>query len=705
MGRAVSYTLEPPDTQGAPVPLSDLLAKLERSGSKAVSPKGAIGKYQIMPATARQYGFDPAKLTDDAYAKKAADKIGADLVKQFGGDEDAILVAYNAGPGRAKKWVDAGRKFDDLPSETQKYLRHAHGLSNEPSAKPASSPETKGRYTLVPPTPLEKAKMADEAKPKPSKPPTTGERVAEGFTNIPKEIGKRFSQSQQAYSKDLTTPIGPDKREMVNKLIDMTNPLTMGPGRQLVDRAASIGSDVLGMVSSPLTGLLDSTIGRPVETATGGRVSRETAGDVASALIPVAGELSTARKAATLAKEAGVTNNTARAILAKPIPAKAALLPAAGDTSHVARVARLQKDGVYITPWAAKGGNAKLTGDKLTSEPHVGQAIMEAQQKSIESMNRAVYNKALRYIGDHVGPNDPVGRDGIANVGQKLGKAYEELLPSIRVHADNKALADASGLRQRAAKLGEAGERQFNAIFDQEVGRHFENGQMMDGRQFKTAESELGRLSRSMKGSPDHNQRELGHLLDDTADVLRSAAERTSPPGIRPRLKAINSGYAIFTRIQDASARRITAPHEGEFGVFTPTDLMAAVKKGDRSVRKGAFARGDALLQGFAEDAASVLPNKMPDSGTAGRLRQGRAGAVVGAAVSGVPGAIMGYGADVASQSVTNSLARHVLARHANSGATRNYLKSAQGRLTAGTYGGAAGLSGAINTVGDGSGN
>jgi soluble lytic murein transglycosylase-like protein len=43
------------------------LASLEGSGDDAVSPKGAIGKYQIMPATARQYmgkDFDVKTLFD-----------------------------------------------------------------------------------------------------------------------------------------------------------------------------------------------------------------------------------------------------------------------------------------------------------------------------------------------------------------------------------------------------------------------------------------------------------------------------------------------------------------------------------------------------------------------------------------------------------------------------------------------------------------
>jgi hypothetical protein len=127
--------------------IEDLLPKvraLEGSKDDAISPAGAIGRYQIMPGTARQYGFDPTKLTDPSYNETAARTILTDLYRRFRGDEDAILTAYNAGPGRAAKlltagpgtrleaeqgkhgWeyarVDADRSEAGLPLETQEYL-------------------------------------------------------------------------------------------------------------------------------------------------------------------------------------------------------------------------------------------------------------------------------------------------------------------------------------------------------------------------------------------------------------------------------------------------------------------------------------------------------------------------------------------------------------------------------------------------------
>lgn len=112
----------------------DLVRHLEQSGDSAVSPAGAIGRYQIMPGTAKQYGFDPAKLKDPLYNENVASYILDQLDKRYANIQDpkakleAILIAYNAGPGRADAWLAHGRDDKRLPVETQKYLNHAQRL-------------------------------------------------------------------------------------------------------------------------------------------------------------------------------------------------------------------------------------------------------------------------------------------------------------------------------------------------------------------------------------------------------------------------------------------------------------------------------------------------------------------------------------------------------------------------------------------------
>lgn len=98
---------------------ADLLAAVAKQESgydpKAVSPAGAQGLMQLMPATAKGLGvtdsFDPAQAVDGAA------RLLSDLLDRFG-RTDLALAGYNAGPG-------AVLRYDGVPPypETQNYVR------------------------------------------------------------------------------------------------------------------------------------------------------------------------------------------------------------------------------------------------------------------------------------------------------------------------------------------------------------------------------------------------------------------------------------------------------------------------------------------------------------------------------------------------------------------------------------------------------
>jgi len=106
--------------------LSDVYG-LERSGETAVSPKGAVGRGQVMPETARTLGFDPSRLGEPEYNAKVTQAVLDDLRKKFPNDREAQAVGYNAGPGRAEEWIKAGRNDAVLPKETRDYLARLRG--------------------------------------------------------------------------------------------------------------------------------------------------------------------------------------------------------------------------------------------------------------------------------------------------------------------------------------------------------------------------------------------------------------------------------------------------------------------------------------------------------------------------------------------------------------------------------------------------
>ena len=90
---------------------------------KAVSPKGATGPMQLMPATAANPGFGIAPAKDNSTAEN--DRVGQQYLgglTQKYGNATLAAIAYNWGPGNTDKWIAAGADPAKLPAETQAYL-------------------------------------------------------------------------------------------------------------------------------------------------------------------------------------------------------------------------------------------------------------------------------------------------------------------------------------------------------------------------------------------------------------------------------------------------------------------------------------------------------------------------------------------------------------------------------------------------------
>jgi hypothetical protein len=92
----------------------------------AVSPKGAVGLMQIMPATAERYGLigdrrQPVeqKLTDPRTNVRLGARYLGDLLKMFPGQLELALAAYNAGEGAVQR---AGNRIPNY-RETQNYVK------------------------------------------------------------------------------------------------------------------------------------------------------------------------------------------------------------------------------------------------------------------------------------------------------------------------------------------------------------------------------------------------------------------------------------------------------------------------------------------------------------------------------------------------------------------------------------------------------
>ena len=96
---------------------------------RAISPKGAMGLMQLMPATAREYGvanpFNPVEniRAGVAYLRR--------LLDRFANDEQLALAAYDAGPGAVDKYDNTVPPY----RETKAYVARIDQLAARPIQK------------------------------------------------------------------------------------------------------------------------------------------------------------------------------------------------------------------------------------------------------------------------------------------------------------------------------------------------------------------------------------------------------------------------------------------------------------------------------------------------------------------------------------------------------------------------------------------
>lgn len=96
-----------------------VIAQESSYNPNALSPAGAAGLMQLMPATAADYGLTPEQRFDPALNIRAGVRHLKYLQGLFPGDLDLVLAAYNAGQGTVMRY---GRQVPPF-RETQHYVR------------------------------------------------------------------------------------------------------------------------------------------------------------------------------------------------------------------------------------------------------------------------------------------------------------------------------------------------------------------------------------------------------------------------------------------------------------------------------------------------------------------------------------------------------------------------------------------------------
>lgn len=296
----------------------------------------------------------------------------------------------------------------------------------------------------------------------------------------------------------------------------------------------------------------------------------------------------------------------------------------------------LKDEGVKPTIGQTLGGWANSLEEKAQSLPLVGDLISYNRKQALEQFNNAAINRATAPLGQRV---PGAGTGAVREAGDVIGGAYDAAKASLGgFRLDAQANNDLFRLRTLASNGLEGRERSaFNKYFTD----YIDGNKAFTADKFKELDSKLGADIAKFGGSNDAYQQKLGDALKEVQSILAGNAMRANPKAAEA-LKAADAAYANLVRVEGASVSA-----KGADGVFTPGQLLTAVRGADKSVRDRATGRGTALMQDFATAGQKVLGNKVPDSGTAGRLAWGGLGAAAMAspmATGGLVGAgLLGY--------------------------------------------------------------
>lgn len=373
----------------------------------------------------------------------------------------------------------------------------------------------------------------------------------------------------------------------------------------------------------------------------------------------------------------------------------AVLAPVAGalgriispNASKNADIKLLQQEGVSLTPGQALGGAWNSAEQKLSSLPVVGSMIEKARSKGVEDFNKAALNRALKPIGEAA---DETGNAGIAAAKEAFSKAYDDVIPKLKLDATEPSLVGRlANLRSMVQSLPEREAKAFDAVIAREIdGRIAPNG-VLSGQNLKDALAAIRDQGKKFSISPDAYQSDLGQAFKQLhKELLDEMMAKNGALG--QQLKKVDTGYANFKRAERAAS---SVGNAG--GDFTPAQLFNATKALDRSKDKSAFARGQALMQDLAGAGKRVMGNTVPDSGTAGRmLLSGGAIGGLAAMASGdggvSPGAVTAAAIPLAlyNPAVRNALVTAITKRPDMAGdvanALRQYLPIAGGSLALG---------------------
>jgi hypothetical protein len=257
------------------------------------------------------------------------------------------------------------------------------------------------------------------------------------------------------------------------------------------------------------------------------------------------------------------------------------------------------------------------------SFPFSGNMIRERILDSFKANQQALADDALAHVGAALPTGAGRPEPGFATtkyLGDELGKGFDKIFGAVNLDRNPAYLAARTRVKDAADKFLP---KQAKLTFDQEikefsedihalVGRTRGAGSPLTGDEIQTMLSNLKNRERVYTQSQLPMDQKIGRYLKQYREAITRTIEDQNP-GFKQQYHDASVGYIKYLIMEQAGKNPSGWAMEG---VPNPTQYARAAYNVDKSLRKGAAAKGEAMMQKWAAAAKDVLPNKVPDSGT-----------------------------------------------------------------------------------------
>jgi hypothetical protein len=416
-------------------------------------------------------------------------------------------------------------------------------------------------------------------------------------------------------------------------------------GLDALNPGSSMAGDVAGTIAG--TGALGKVAGMGI-----GKIAAKVGGDapaIAQAILAAQGKTGLAKEALTNTVYGGIRGSLENG---DPVGGAGAAALGTGlglgvgklagrvaSGAQIKAAAQLLRDrGVPLTVGQLMGGGVQKLENAATSLPFVGNQVAARYGEGFQGFNRAAFQDA----GAPIGASTPsIGNMGVQDLRQQASGAYDRATAGANVPLDAQFGQDMAQAGQAGAQLRPDLATGFDQAWKNRIGPIMDQGAMTGDSYQQTMRGLSGYKAEVTKPGFEQDYRDA---ISKAQDALKAQMLRGGGRDVVSGLGQADQAWRGASILDKAVQAAKNGSGSGEVQTFTPAQLNNADYASNNKY-------GGGLMFGDLADAGqTVLPSKVPDSGTGARLAlqtllgAGTLGAGAGYSSGGGEGAAGGAG-------------------------------------------------------------